>query len=139
MTGYKNIKKTSGFTLIELVMVIVILGVLAAVSLPKFMDLSDQAHRASQDSIAGALSSASVANFAAFKVGQAYTPLNAAMLANPGVRLSPLLGANYALPAGYSFYILRDGCAAPNVFADVRVRSPESSGYEANATVLCTR
>lgn len=47
-----------GFTLIELVVVMVILGVLAATALPKFMNVNDQAHTAAVAGTGGAFGSA---------------------------------------------------------------------------------
>jgi prepilin-type N-terminal cleavage/methylation domain-containing protein len=54
-----------GFTLIELVMVIVILGVLAAVAIPKFVDLKGEAETAALQGVVGGVSSASAVNYAA--------------------------------------------------------------------------
>lgn len=54
----RNIKKQQGFTLIELVMVIVILGILAATALPKFVDLSGNALTAAKKGMSGGVKSA---------------------------------------------------------------------------------
>ncbi|MDD5158012.1 type II secretion system protein [Sulfurimonas sp.] len=47
--------KRAGFTMIELIFVIVILGILSAVALPKFMGVSSQAHDQKVTAFAGTL------------------------------------------------------------------------------------
>lgn len=52
-------KRQNGFTLIELVVVIVILGILAVTAAPKFMNLQGDARHASLQGLKGALQGAS--------------------------------------------------------------------------------
>jgi len=53
-----KIKKQQGFTLIELIAVVVILGFLAATAVPKFMNATDEAKEASVEGVAGGIASA---------------------------------------------------------------------------------
>ncbi|MCF7805804.1 MAG: type II secretion system protein [Candidatus Marinimicrobia bacterium] len=55
-------RNTKGFTLIELVMVIVILGILAAVAIPRFSDLSTNARTSSFKGAIGAVKSSVVSH-----------------------------------------------------------------------------
>src|SRR5688572_6006190 len=57
-------RKQKGFTLIELIIVIVIIAILAAVAIPKYLDLQEDAKKAASQGVAGALGSASAANYA---------------------------------------------------------------------------
>lgn len=56
MKQYNRKSAQKGFTLIELVVVIAILAILAAFALPRFAQLSEQAHQSSIRATAGALS-----------------------------------------------------------------------------------
>lgn len=58
-------KQQSGFTMIELIMVIVILGILAAFALPRFADFGADARESTVQGIAGSLRSASAIAHAA--------------------------------------------------------------------------
>jgi MSHA pilin protein MshA len=62
--------KQSGFTLIELVVVIVILGILSAVALPKFINLQDDAKQATMNGLKATLETASSLTFAKAKINQ---------------------------------------------------------------------
>jgi MSHA pilin protein MshA len=55
----RSTRTQSGFTLIELIVVIVILGILAATALPRFADLGSDARRAAVNTAGGALKTAS--------------------------------------------------------------------------------
>lgn len=59
ITQQNQMTKSQGFTLIELIIVIIILGILSVTAAPKFLDISSDAKIASLNGIKGALGSTS--------------------------------------------------------------------------------
>ncbi len=102
--------RQTGFTLIELVMVIVILGVLAAVAIPKFTNLSADANLAAVQSVAGSLAAGAATNYAARSVKNT----NGVAVANCAAAANTLQGG---LPTAGGNYVISDAGSAAGLTA----------------------
>ena len=56
--NHTRLRCDQGFTLVELIMVIVVIGILASIAVPKFLNLSDSAERSECQANRAAISSA---------------------------------------------------------------------------------
>ncbi|MRR52141.1 MAG: type II secretion system protein [Rhodocyclaceae bacterium] len=133
--------KQKGFTLIELVVVIVILGILAATALPKFVDLKGDAAQAAVQGVAGAVNSAAALNYAKYQISTAQAEaLTTTGSCNTLITSSKTgIGLTGGLPSQVTITSDAD-CTAPaaGATATCTLQSTADTSKTATATVICT-
>jgi len=148
----KNLKPGSqgGFTLIELIVVIVILGILAATALPKFANLNGDARLSSIQAARGALSATSAMVHGKYLINPA-SATNGAALNVEGTNVYykngyPQADGNLITAAGLDDYTLVSNSAGVMVLApknvasdtDCRVTYTEASSTTSPPTIAVT-
>jgi len=132
-------RRTAGFTLIELVIVIVILGILAAAALPRFSDLSTDARVAALNGLAGGVRSAGLIAKAT-QTAKGYASSTEVSLEGVNVRMFDSYPTAMAISqalgdfSGFSLSVSLSGS-----FADFSIRSGCFVRYtEASGTTAAT-
>lgn len=119
--------RDQGLTLIEFVVVIVILGILAAIAMVKYQNYSIQAHQSAVNEVAGALAAGAAINYSARQVGAAFVTVT---------KCSDLAGTlqGGALPSGFTWVSGDTALAASGATVTCTIQGPVPATTRASFT-----
>ena len=130
--------RQGGFTLIELIVVIVLLGILGAVATARFQDLSGSANAAALEGVTAEIQSASAINYAAAVIPGGTPDVDITAAANACNTIIPGLMQNGTMPTGYTTAgNVNPACAATGDSV-VCVVTQTATTNTSNVSLLCT-
>ena len=130
--------RQGGFTLIELIVVIVLLGILGAVATARFQDLSGSANAAALEGVTAEIQSASAINYAAAVIPGGTPDVDIDAVNNVCDTIITGLMQNGAMPTGYTTAgNVAPACAATGD-STVCVVTQTATTNTSNVSLLCT-
>jgi MSHA pilin protein MshA len=134
-------KSQKGFTLVELVVVIVLLGILGVTALGKFEDLSTDATTAANSGVASEISSAAAINYAARIVdpaGLAGVTMDSTNDDCSAASVGALFQSGVFPDARHNVAAGAGSCTAPGDTYTCAITADSGLGVGATATIVCT-